>query len=30
MNSKLTTNANYYVDEKACMHYVFSCTKGDA
>ena len=30
MNGKLTTNTNHYADEKACMHYVFSRTRGDA
>jgi hypothetical protein len=30
MNGKLMTNANHYIDEKARMHYFFSCTKGDA
>jgi hypothetical protein len=30
MNGKLTTNADHYVDEIACMHYVFSRTRGDA
>jgi hypothetical protein len=30
MNGKLMTNADHYVDETACMHYVFSRTKGDA
>jgi hypothetical protein len=30
MNSRLTTNANYYVDEKACMDYIFSRTRGKA
>ena len=30
MNGKLTTNANYYVDEQAHMNYVFSHTRGKA
>jgi hypothetical protein len=30
MNGKLTTNADHYADEKACMHYVFNRTEGDA
>ena len=30
MNGKLKTNADHYMDEEACMHYVFSRTRGDA
>jgi hypothetical protein len=30
INSKLTTNADHYIDKTACIHYVFSCTGGDA
>jgi hypothetical protein len=30
INDKLTTNTDHYTDKTACIHYVFSYTKGDA